>query len=244
MRPETNRAVVIRRGGSKVFCTIAWDLASDTFEVGQWCKHKIYPRRSDISSDGQWLVYFALNGRWRSDTRGSFTAVSYAPYLKALWLWPQGDTWGGGGLFYRDAAQMPDRIRSVFASLWAPPGRDRLYFGDYLNRLDRDGWQQTRDGLVKEIGRGLRLRKIVRSEPSGERHQLLGTDGTTTDLSRWEWAEYDAPRKRVVWAEAGILRAATPHADGLGDPRALFDARAMSFAALKAPYDVETKLMK
>jgi hypothetical protein len=114
-----------------------------------------------------------------------------------------------------------DRTRSSFASLWAPPGRDRLYFGRYE----------------------VRLRKIVRGEPSGERHQLLGGDGAVTDLSGWEWAEHDAPRKRVVWAEAGILSAATPHAGGLGDPRELFDARAMTFAAIKAPYGAETKLM-
>ena len=99
MRPESSTAVVLRRGGSKVFCVIGWDLTTDRFQVGQWCKHKIYPHRCDISSDGRYLVYFALNGRWQSQTRGSFTAISRAPYLKALYLWPQGDTWGGGGLF-------------------------------------------------------------------------------------------------------------------------------------------------
>src|SRR5262249_39080009 len=45
-------------------------------------------------------LYFALKGtRWRTSYRGSWTAVSRAPWLQALTLWPWGSTWGGGGRF-------------------------------------------------------------------------------------------------------------------------------------------------
>ena len=104
MRPESDTAVVFRRGPSRVFCSIGWNLARDEFKVGQWCKHTIYPERADVSTDGRWLLYFALNGRWKSETRGRWTALSRAPYLKAVKLWPKGDTWDGGGTFYRTAS--------------------------------------------------------------------------------------------------------------------------------------------
>src|SRR6185503_18327513 len=91
--------VVMRRGPSRKFCTLLWDLRTDEFDMGQWVNARLYPLRSDLSPDGRYLIYFALNGRWQSETRGSYTAVSRAPYLKALTLYPKGDAWGGGGLW-------------------------------------------------------------------------------------------------------------------------------------------------
>ena len=40
-----------------------------------------------------------MNGRWKSRVRGSWTAISRAPYLKAITLLAKGDCWNGGGLF-------------------------------------------------------------------------------------------------------------------------------------------------
>jgi hypothetical protein len=105
MRPESPTAVVLRQGPSKVFCTIGWDLRTDEFTLGQWCRHKIYVDRCDISPDGYWMVYFALNGEWRSETLGAWTAVSIAPYLRAVTLWPAGDTWGVGSAFLARAVR-------------------------------------------------------------------------------------------------------------------------------------------
>ncbi len=83
--------VVMRRGPSKTFCTMLWDLRTDAITMGQWIKARLYPMRSDLSPDGRYLIYFALNGRWQSETRGSYTAISRAPYLKAITLCPKGD---------------------------------------------------------------------------------------------------------------------------------------------------------
>ncbi|MEM7753198.1 MAG: hypothetical protein AAF230_07275 [Pseudomonadota bacterium] len=52
-----------------------------------------------MSPDGSHFLYFALDGRWGSDAKGSFSAISRPPYWTALALFPQGDTWGGGGVF-------------------------------------------------------------------------------------------------------------------------------------------------
>jgi hypothetical protein len=93
------RGVVIRRGPSRSVCTILWDCVRDEFQLGQWLKGRIYERRSDLSPDGKYLIYFAMNGKWNSETKGAWTAISRAPYLKAIALFAKGDCWNGGGLF-------------------------------------------------------------------------------------------------------------------------------------------------
>lgn len=238
-RPERGHAVVIRRGPSTVFCTIGWDVARDAFSVGQWCKHKLYAHRCDLSADGRWLVYFALNGRWDSETKGAFTALSRAPYLKAVRLWPQGHTWGGGGLFLGPAVD-PE------APVGEPIVVDRLTRlgpGRYADRLRRDGWTHaTADKVAgggkaweKALGTGWVLRKkVVEDQP--ERHQLRGPDGSLTALDGWDWAEVDAPRQRVVWTEGGVLYAARFGSTGLEPAKVLHDFRGMTFQAIEAPY--------
>src|SRR5262245_14610045 len=91
--------LVIRRGPSKEVATLLWDRRSDKFRLGQWLKGRIYERRSDLSPDGTYFIYFAMNGKWRSEARGSWTAIARAPYLKALAIFPKGDSWHGGGLW-------------------------------------------------------------------------------------------------------------------------------------------------
>jgi hypothetical protein len=91
--------VVIRRGPSKQVCTLLWDRSKDEFTVAQWLKGRIYERRSDLSPDGQYMIYFAMNGKWKSETGGSWTAISRTPWLKAITLLGKGDCWNGGGLF-------------------------------------------------------------------------------------------------------------------------------------------------
>ncbi len=67
-----------------------WDRQCDRFQLGQWLKGRIYERRSDLSPDGKYLIYFAMNGRWQSEACGAWTAISQAPYLKAIAIFPKG----------------------------------------------------------------------------------------------------------------------------------------------------------
>lgn len=96
---DANTAVIVRRGPSKSVCTMLWDRRRDEFKLGQWLRGRIYERRCDLSPDGKYFIYFAMNGKWGGPVKGSWTAISQAPYLKALALWPWGDCWNGGGLF-------------------------------------------------------------------------------------------------------------------------------------------------
>lgn len=238
MRPESPTAVVLRQGPTDVFCTIGWDLRTDGLAVGQWCRHKIYVERCDISPDGYWMVYFALNGRWRSETLGAWTAVSIAPYLRAVTLWPAGDTWGGGGAFYATGAG-PER--SVVG--WTDE-RVVLTSGlAYPDKLVRDGWQRQitpSKHYAKPVTRGWRLLKFLRKP---QQHELRHDDGRVIACPGWEWADVDAPRARVVWAEAGTLFASSLGRDGLTEPRALLDTTPMVFTPAPAPYETPTVIV-
>jgi hypothetical protein len=223
LRRESPVALVIRQGPTRSFCTIAWHLARDRFEVGQWCKHKLYPERGDISPDGKWHVYFALNGQWSSETRGTWTGLAKVPYLTCVKLWPQGDTWGGGGQIV-DATDAPDIEPDP-----PLPKKYRVHRAPQ-RRLERDGWERSE----KAFG-GWRLRKRMPNSGFVQQHALIAQDGVVHDRSAWQWADVDKPRERIVFAEAGRI-CSVPTSDPLHKPKLLFDANGMTFEAIAAPY--------
>lgn len=152
-------AVIIRRGPSKAVCTMLWDRGRDEFKLGQWLRGRIYERRCDLSPDGKHFIYFAMNGKWDGPVKGSWTAVSRTPYLKALALWPWGDCWNGGGLFLSDSRfwrnsgyhdDEKDTVGGLRKKLTEESGYpfDEGYGGEcpgvYYIRLQRDGWKLLR----------------------------------------------------------------------------------------------------
>ncbi|MBV9421255.1 MAG: hypothetical protein JO348_15915 [Alphaproteobacteria bacterium] len=263
---DTSQALVIRRGPSKATCTAGWDRRDDTFTMGQWLRGRIYERRSDLSPDGQHFIYFAMNGRWRSPTRGSWSAISRAPYLKAVGLWAKGDCWHGGGLFLSSRSYWLNGMHfSVPASVDGlkqcsppppPPHGNNECLGVYFIRLLRDGWTLLGDDkpevgtyivrFEKKIDAHWTLRKIAvatlnkRKPGQGvyfDEHALVSARGGEV-LSKlgWEWADVDESRKRIVWAERGCLYAAKLKAGGMQEPELLYDFTPMNFEAIAAPY--------
>jgi hypothetical protein len=102
---EADTAVIFRRGPSKLVRLIRWDLATDTFEPGQWLKGRIYHDKSDLSPDGKKLVYLAANWQYREvPSIQSFIAVSSPPYATAHVLWGSLGTWNGISLFEGNGA--------------------------------------------------------------------------------------------------------------------------------------------
>lgn len=126
---ENDRAVILRQGPAKLCRLILWYRETDRFEDGQWLKHKVYPDRCDLSPDGRHFLFFALDGKWGSDARGSYTAISRPPFFTALVLHPQGDTWGGGGAFLTNTTYAVDHCETA----------DVLRHDSGLRRVPRDG---------------------------------------------------------------------------------------------------------
>jgi hypothetical protein len=96
---KASHAIILRRGPSKWYHLIRWHTKEDTFEEGAWFQGRIYEERCDLSPDGQLFVYMCHGGALRPGYTDSWTAVSRAPWLYALALWPWGTTYGGGGRF-------------------------------------------------------------------------------------------------------------------------------------------------
>jgi|SRR5215471_5384953 len=97
---EADIAIVVRRGPSNWFHLLKWDMAGDAFEPGAWFRGSMYPEKCDLSPDGALFLYFVLRGsKSRTSYSHAWTAISRAPWLTALGLWPQGTTYGGGGRF-------------------------------------------------------------------------------------------------------------------------------------------------
>ncbi len=256
--------LVIRRGPSKSVASILWDRRCDEFTLGQWFKGRIYERRSDISPDGKYAIYFAMNGKWKSASRGSWTAISRTPFLKALAFFTKGDCWHGGGLWTgKNTYWLNDGYGHKIAHNTTAVRRDSTYeptdcfggecLGVYYHRLLRDGWklvdqmnvgkQNRRDIFEKSLSYGWSLRKIAHAEtgaPVGkgcywDEHELVGPkDDQTIHCPTWEWADLD--RERLVWAAGGKLCTAKIRKDGLSEEVVLYDFNDMTFEAIEAPY--------
>jgi len=255
--------VVIRRGPSKSVCTVLWNRRTDEFTLAQWMRGRIYERRSDVAPDGKHLIYFAMNGKWTSEARGSWTAISRAPYLKAVTLLAKGDCWHGGGLFTGNQQYwLNDGYGHTLVRDTGELDRDlsftpRQYGGEcpgvYYTRLQRDNWS-LRDPrsttrfhelhvFEKEIRSGWILRKLAHAEtgaPPGhgcywDEHEVENTDkGITLTFPDWEWADLD--RGRLVWAAAGKLWAGHMRGNGVHPAKCLYDFNDMKFEPIAAPY--------
>jgi hypothetical protein len=256
--------LVIRRGPSKSVATILWDRQRDEFQLGQWLKGRIYERRSDLSPDGRHFIYFAVNGKQNSPTGGAWTAISRAPFLKALALLAKGDCWNGGGLWTGKSTYWLNdgyghtvlhNTKDVRRNRWYRPRKD--YGGEclgvYYPRLVRDGWTLVKreklgnwkheDIFEKPIGQGWILRKIAHAEcdaPAGngcywDEHELVhATTGDCIACPKCGWADLDG--KRLVWTTDGTLNSGQIGKDGLSHRTELFDFSSLAFTPIKAPY--------
>lgn len=259
---EESVGVIIRRGPSKSVCTILWNRKRDTFKLGQWMRGRIYERRSDLSPDGKHFIYFAMNGRWDSKVKGSWTAISRVPYLKAVALYAKGDCWHGGGLFMTDRkfwmnegwghekASVNKKLEQVDGYPFKE-GYGGECLGVYYHRLQRDGWvmQEAEEDkatiFLKELPKSWVLKKHAYAEigaPPGkgcywDAHELIHEpSGTRLAFPEWEWAEWDDEGGRLVWATNGQLWAAKPGKGRLTGEKMLRDFNEMKFEAVVAPY--------
>ncbi|WP_204368547.1 hypothetical protein [Neosynechococcus sphagnicola] len=241
-----------------------WDRCRDQFTLAQWLKGRIYERRSDLSPDGKYMIYFAMNGHWSSETKGSWTAISRAPWLRAIALFSKGDCWHGGGLFTGDRAYwLNDGYGHCLLQDASEVHRDTRYQvlesyggecpGVYYLRLQRDGWTYLqRDQLAKRkhldifekpLKNGWMLRKIAHAEvgaPPGkgcywDEHELEHlTAGVLLKFPTWEWADWD--RNRLVWAAEGCLYTGYLRSHQLKDMTLIYDFNDLKFEPRCAPY--------
>ncbi len=261
---DSQEAVVMRRGPSKQVCFIGWDRRTDTFKPTQWLKGRVYERRSDLSPDGRFLIYFAMNGKWESEAKGAWTAISRNPWMKAIALFAKGDCWHGGGLFLDPRTywlndgcghQIVRQTSEVRALTTYIPEAD--YGGEcpgvYYLRLQRDGWEIKDINKIdhwnktfvfeKQIAKGWILRKLAHAQtdaPVGkgcywDEHRLISRRGEILDHPDWEWADWD--QTRILWAVGGCIYACSIKSGSrLAEPQLLYDCNDLGFREVEAPY--------
>lgn len=206
------RAVVLRRGPSKTCRMILWDRSDDSFEDGQWLRHKVYPERCHLAPDGAHFLFFALDGR-----RGSYSALSRPPYFTALALFPVGDTWSGGGVFL-------DRRHFLVDG-----GHDTIGRAKGLSRVTYGAPDP------KGCTTGLRLRSGARAplDRAATRALLSRPLPSTEPALRERVRQASIPADHGVLADGPRLLRRTQD----GETRVIRDFSDMSFAPLRAPYD-------
>ena len=229
-----------------------------------WEKYQSYLRRRDeIAADAKTGKEIERQVRAGEYYDCSWTAISRVPYLKAFDLWFNGSGWNGGGLFVdnkrvainhlphtKDVKRAGGRFVEVappkFCDGWGECKGECAMV--YFPRLVRDGWKWTSqsaalDVFEKTLSRGLTLRKQFHcGRPAAghgcywESHEICDADGrTVVDGANWTWADFDKPRKRVVFAEGGAIF--DLHDKKIeGEPKKLHDFNDMKYERKQAPY--------
>lgn len=239
LAPKARKAVVLRRGPAKVVCTVGWDLADDTFELGQWIKGRIHAWCCDISPDGNYFIYWIMKGH-NFEGDYDWTSLSRVPYLKAIGRWKVSAGLPGGGLFVEKnkcwlhnvwyAHQECKEI--IQESIEADDEFVRDCRKVYLRRQLRDGWKlHSKVGDVtdlegfrfeKAFGERTVLRNIfddtqrlgLRRGSCPNEYELVDSGSGEAQFCRgWEWADIDGGR--LLWAEGGKIFPRMWHRRGL-----------------------------
>jgi hypothetical protein len=216
---QSSRVVILRQGASKVFRMILWDRANDHFEDGQWLKHKVYTERCDISPDGAHFLYFALNGDWSGASKGSYTVICRPPWFTALALFPQGDTWGGGGMFIDNRRFIVNTADSTVDIVGQATG---------LERVTRFPAKQANAGLIESANR------LVKG-----RRKRVAMDAASESVERSEGSNgKDLPgvQDEVPWTDFYETLSGCLYRKSGNDLHLIRDFTDMTFKQIAAPY--------
>ena len=144
--------VVIRRKPTDWFHVIRWNTETDQLEHGSWLNGKLYSKRSDVSHDGNWLIYLAIERGVGIDNR-----ISHPPLLAPVVTVDSAGTYHGGGYwasestlrlngwhwpFFRDFKSKTQSALPYTLEEYVEETED---FGVLYRRLIRDGWFRAGD---------------------------------------------------------------------------------------------------
>lgn len=248
---ENDSALVIRRGPTKQVCTLGWNRANDSFELGQWLKGRIFTESCDLSPDGRHFVYCAskYDPTFKLNREGVYSVVSRAPFLKALHFWaPRKHTYGGGFFdnerFWILTNYPLGEIRSLphFSRIEHAPELGTLPGWHDLARWrrERQGWQlqpddyQRRKLWHKTLGEWTLAYSIENPKNRLPDSYELFHDSQSVVKGKWNWADFDATRKRLCLARDGQLWALDLKLGA--QQKLLHDFNAMTFEPIVAPY--------
>lgn len=226
---EAPVVAVFRRGPSQWSHIGRWDLAQNRYEPGAWLRGRIFPRRSDISPDGQWLCYFAHNPNAQWAHGDTYIALSKLPWLTALHAFGTCGTWTRGYHFTSDGSCDDPRD----AATPMPYGLKSIPIIQFANERRR-GWAEASDSPPRSAGgpwderRNARLQKqqpngdrLLRVESVGRAGGEFGVEQAVDGLSLVyalesggeieilddvQWADWDDKGRLLVATRSGKLQ--------------------------------------
>jgi hypothetical protein len=229
--PATKAPVVavFRRGPTEWAHIGKWNLAHNTYEPGAWLHGRLFPRRSDLSPDGQWLCYFAHkpNATWEHGP--TYIALSKLPWLTALHAWSTCGTWTRGYYFSEDessaalnssALPIPYSLNSIPIIQFAQERRRGwLESPDSPPRHRTDAWDQHRKARLYKPQPGSKGVLHVESLgwAGGEFSAGQAVDGLRVlyslevngeleILDDLQWADWDQQGRLLVATRSGRLQ--------------------------------------
>jgi hypothetical protein len=224
-------AVVFRRGPAAWWHIGRWDLTNGDYESGAWLRGRVYPRRCDVSPDGNLLLTFIAKttaaGFPRPDDPAqydTYITLSRPPWLHAVAAWREGSTWGRGWCFGSDPGVSmlgaPDFGSTDGLNLWV----DRYPSVQYAVERRR-GWVEYADSPIRDEGDVWdqhRSAVLTKPDPLGAFHLILrdhgrkASDDGAIESRRPTYEVHGGDEVRelrgVVWADwdkAGRLLVAT-----------------------------------
>jgi hypothetical protein len=150
--------VVFRRKPTDCFHVLRWNTETDQIEHGAWFAGTIYPKRADVSFDGNWLVFLAMD-----PGAATFNRVSSPPLLNPVVEVESTGTYRGGGYWetqsllrlhgwftFREGKQ---KVQEALPFAVENYEEELGELGVLYRRLARDGWYRVGDnwGIQTEI---------------------------------------------------------------------------------------------
>lgn len=220
---------VFRRGPTRWFHVGRWDLAKKHYEPGTWLRGRLFPRRSDLSPDGQWLCYFARKPRATWEHGETYIAISKLPWLTALDAVGTCGTWTRGYYFTKEGAcDHRDDVK-----LPIPYGLKAIPIVQFANERRR-GWEEAPDSPPRDPQdawderRNARMQKrqpggnyVLYLESLGSAGGEFGVNqamdgfsvcysleahGNLEILDELQWADWDAGGRLLVATRCGKLQ--------------------------------------
>jgi hypothetical protein len=223
---------VLRRGPS-AWCALGrWDVALGRYEEGAWFRGTLYPQRCDLSPNGEWFCYFALQPSATWEVGWTYVAISRLPWLHALAAWRTDGTWTRGAHFVPDHSLRevgaPDYGSVDYEALGAGLAATRpasyaverrrgwVEADGSASRSPDDFWDERRagslrmtkpqpgaDGAVLEVsGR----HAAFRSGPAREARYRIVDAGRETELIDVQWADWARDGRLLVATVGGQLQ--------------------------------------
>ncbi len=187
--------------------------ARNKLTVGSRFTGRFYPSRCDLSPDGKHFVYFVMGGGQARypERHYCWTAMCRPPHLKASFLLPHDDTWGGGGVFINnqtvvveggmyDGAKKLEKlhlsnvdgvnvlVESGYVPLTPPPK---------LPKLVDSGWRCS-NPLTRMVSDTVWTKSVKRAKLLVRERQAKQSPG---DYDRWEYVLRGRSRKEVFLSE-------------------------------------------